>query len=137
MRLPLRVAALALLLGVLALAAPATALAKDVYFENCAQARAAGRTDILRGEPGWRPGLESNNAGVACASGVGDIKGSFSAGSGSANTGPPPAAPTPTPAPVASAQTKSTATSAAAVGIPLVLLIAIGVAFVSVRSDRS
>ena len=137
MRLPLRIAALALLLGVLGLAAPTAALAKDVYFENCAQARAAGRTDILRGQPGWRPGLESNNSGIACASGVGDLKGSFSAGSGTGRTGPPPAAPAPTPVPVASAQTRSTASSAAAVGIPLVLLLAVVVGFVSVRSQRS
>ena len=137
MRASLRFAVLALLFGVLATATPVVAVAKDVYFENCAEARAAGRTNILRGEPGWRPGLESNNAGIACASGVGDLRGSFSAGSGTGPTAPPPASPTPTPRPVASAEASSTGSSAAAVGIPLVLLIAIGVAFVSVRSDRS
>ena len=137
MRLPVRLAVLVLLLGVLGVATPAVALAKDVYFENCAEARAAGRTNSLRGEPGWRPGLESNNAGVACASGVGDLRGSFSTGSGTGPTAPPPATPVPTPAPVPSAEASSTGSSAAAVGIPLVLLIAVLVAFVSVRSDRS
>ncbi|MEU4597659.1 excalibur calcium-binding domain-containing protein [Nocardia sp. NPDC023988] len=37
-----------------------------VYYKNCTAARAAGAAPILRGEPGYRPGLDGNSDGVAC-----------------------------------------------------------------------
>lgn len=40
----------------------------DVYFRNCSEARAAGREDIRRGQPGYRPALDRDNDGVACES---------------------------------------------------------------------
>ncbi len=41
---------------------------REVYFPNCAAARAAGRENIRRGEPGYRPALDRDNDGVACES---------------------------------------------------------------------
>lgn len=37
-----------------------------LYFRNCAEARAAGHRRIRRGEPGYRPGLDRDNDGIAC-----------------------------------------------------------------------
>jgi hypothetical protein len=37
-----------------------------VSFRSCAQARAAGRTLIRRGEPGYSRHLDRNNNGIAC-----------------------------------------------------------------------
>jgi micrococcal nuclease len=39
---------------------------REVYFRNCSEARAAGRRNIRRGEPGYRPALDRDNDGVAC-----------------------------------------------------------------------
>lgn len=41
---------------------------REVYFANCTAARAAGRENIRRGEPGYRPPLDRDNDGVACES---------------------------------------------------------------------
>ncbi|WUD62700.1 excalibur calcium-binding domain-containing protein [Nocardia sp. NBC_00511] len=49
----------------LATVATGTATA-DVYYKNCAAARAAGAAPILRGEPGYRPALDRDNDGIAC-----------------------------------------------------------------------
>lgn len=38
----------------------------EVYYPNCAAARAAGAAPIMRGEPGYRPGLDRDHDGVAC-----------------------------------------------------------------------
>ena len=38
----------------------------DVYYKNCAEARAAGAAPLHRGEPGYRLGLDSDGDGVAC-----------------------------------------------------------------------
>jgi micrococcal nuclease len=38
----------------------------EVYFGNCAAARAAGAAPIMAGEPGYRAGLDRDNDGVAC-----------------------------------------------------------------------
>jgi hypothetical protein len=38
----------------------------DVYFPNCAAARAAGVAPIYAGQPGYRPGLDADNDGIAC-----------------------------------------------------------------------
>jgi hypothetical protein len=37
-----------------------------VYYANCAAARAAGHAPLYRGEPGYRPGLDRDNDGIAC-----------------------------------------------------------------------
>lgn len=39
---------------------------REVYFRNCSEARAAGRRNIRREEPGYRPALDRDNDGVAC-----------------------------------------------------------------------
>lgn len=38
----------------------------DVYYENCAEVRAAGAAPLHRGEPGYRPGLDRDGDGIAC-----------------------------------------------------------------------
>ena len=38
----------------------------DVYYKNCAEARAAGVTPIHKGQPGYRPGLDRDGDGIAC-----------------------------------------------------------------------
>jgi hypothetical protein len=40
--------------------------AVDVYYPNCAAARAAGAAPIYLGQPGYRPGLDADNDGIAC-----------------------------------------------------------------------
>lgn len=47
---------------------PAERSQGDVYFRNCSEARAAGRENIRRGQPGYRPDLDRDNDGVACES---------------------------------------------------------------------
>lgn len=46
-------------------AAPASG---ELYYENCAAARAAGAVDIRTGEPGYRTGLDGDLDGIACES---------------------------------------------------------------------
>ena len=36
------------------------------YFANCAAAHAAGVAPLRRGAPGYRPGLDRDNDGIAC-----------------------------------------------------------------------
>jgi hypothetical protein len=38
----------------------------DVYYPNCASARAAGVAPIHEGEPGYRPELDADGDGIAC-----------------------------------------------------------------------
>ena len=38
----------------------------SVYYETCADARAAGAAPLHRGDPGYRPGLDKDGDGVAC-----------------------------------------------------------------------
>ena len=38
----------------------------EVYYPNCAAARAAGAAPIYAGQPGYRPGLDADNDGIAC-----------------------------------------------------------------------
>lgn len=40
--------------------------AGEVYYANCDEARRAGAAPIYRGQPGYRPGLDRDNDGVAC-----------------------------------------------------------------------
>ena len=51
--------------------APAPPPASQI-FSNCTEARAAGRFDILRSDPAYRPGLDRDNDGIACESGGAD-----------------------------------------------------------------
>jgi len=46
--------------------APTTVAGGDVYYANCAAARAAGAAPIYEGDPGYRPGLDRDRDGVAC-----------------------------------------------------------------------
>jgi Excalibur calcium-binding domain len=39
---------------------------RDVYYENCTAARAAGAAPIYVGEPGYRRKLDRDGDGVAC-----------------------------------------------------------------------
>jgi hypothetical protein len=45
---------------------PATSKATEVYYANCAAVKAAGKAPLLRGQPGYRAGLDRDNDGVAC-----------------------------------------------------------------------
>jgi hypothetical protein len=38
----------------------------DIYYSNCAAARAAGAAPIYVGQPGYRPGLDADSDGIAC-----------------------------------------------------------------------
>jgi hypothetical protein len=38
----------------------------EPYYKNCDEAREAGVAPIYRGQPGYRPGLDRDNDGVAC-----------------------------------------------------------------------
>ena len=40
----------------------------NVYYSSCAAARADGKRNIKRGQPGYRPALDRDNDGVACES---------------------------------------------------------------------
>ena len=48
------------------LAAQSRAAASDVYYPNCAAARAAGAAPIMIGRPGYRRELDADNDGIAC-----------------------------------------------------------------------
>ncbi|WP_051704181.1 excalibur calcium-binding domain-containing protein [Glycomyces sp. NRRL B-16210] len=43
-----------------------TTKSQEVYYENCAAARAAGAAPVLEGQPGYRPGLDGDGDGVGC-----------------------------------------------------------------------
>lgn len=45
---------------------PETAPAQNVYYPNCKAAKAAGAAPLYQGEPGYRPGLDRDQDGVAC-----------------------------------------------------------------------
>lgn len=40
----------------------------DVYYKNCSEACAAATAPIYQGQPGYRPGLDSEGDGIACES---------------------------------------------------------------------
>ena len=64
----------AILLGGVILALPMTGAAKKssgnstVKFRSCKEARAAGYTDMKRGEPGYSTNLDRDGDGIACES---------------------------------------------------------------------
>lgn len=45
---------------------PPTTTNSSSYYVSCAAARAAGKAPLRRGEPGYRPGLDRDNDGIAC-----------------------------------------------------------------------
>lgn len=45
---------------------PSSGADGEAYFANCTEARRAGRVNIRRGEPGYRPELDRDNDGYAC-----------------------------------------------------------------------
>jgi len=47
-------------------AAIAVSPQQSAYFPNCRAAHQAGRTNIRRGEPGYRPQLDADGDGFAC-----------------------------------------------------------------------
>lgn len=69
--------------------APPSGSPGGVYYKNCDDARAHGASNIHKGQPGYRPGLDSDHDGIACET------------STSRGTPPTPAAATPAPQPVA------------------------------------
>ena len=65
---------LTIILGGVILALPMTGAAKKssgsstVKFKSCKAAKAAGYSDMKRGEPGYSPNLDRDNDGIACES---------------------------------------------------------------------
>lgn len=66
---------LAILLGGVILSLPMVGAAKKssggsstVYFKSCKEARAAGYSDIKKGEPGYSSKLDRDGDGIACES---------------------------------------------------------------------
>jgi hypothetical protein len=45
---------------------PPAAQQHDVYYENCDDARAKGAAPVYAGQPGYRPGLDSDSDGIGC-----------------------------------------------------------------------
>ncbi|WP_245837095.1 excalibur calcium-binding domain-containing protein [Mycobacterium bohemicum] len=43
-----------------------TTSAPSAYYPNCRAACAAGVAPLHRGDPGYRPGLDRDNDGIAC-----------------------------------------------------------------------
>lgn len=46
--------------------APAPGASKEVYFKNCAEARAAGAAPLYKGQPGYREKMDGDRDGIAC-----------------------------------------------------------------------
>jgi hypothetical protein len=44
----------------------APAVEASVYYRGCREARAAGVAPIYRGQPGYRPGMDGDDDGIAC-----------------------------------------------------------------------
>ena len=66
---------LAIMLGGVILALPMAGTAKKkasgnstIYFKSCKEARAAGYSDIKKGEPGYSSRLDRDDDGIACES---------------------------------------------------------------------
>lgn len=69
---------LAILLGGVILSLPMTGAVKKkvkktsgnstIYFKSCKEARAAGYSDIKKGEPGYSTNLDRDGDGIACES---------------------------------------------------------------------
>lgn len=50
----------------IAVTAPTKRLPRVIYYASCIAARAAGAAPMLRGKPGYRPGLDRDHDGIAC-----------------------------------------------------------------------
>ena len=66
---------LTIMLGGVILSPPMTGAVKKkasgnstVYFKSCKEARAAGYSDIKKGEPGYSSKLDRDSDGIACES---------------------------------------------------------------------
>jgi len=46
--------------------APRAVPTTTVMYKNCGQVRSAGKAPLLRGQPGYRPELDTDNDGIAC-----------------------------------------------------------------------
>ncbi|MGA1800519.1 excalibur calcium-binding domain-containing protein [Sphingomonas sp. 4RDLI-65] len=44
----------------------ATGSESSVFYSGCRQVRAAGAAPLYRGQPGYRPGMDGDNDGIAC-----------------------------------------------------------------------
>lgn len=57
-----------LVIGLLILATSLYASSKNnsIYFKSCKEAKSKGYSNIKKGEPGYRPGLDRDNDGIAC-----------------------------------------------------------------------
>ncbi|GFG53903.1 calcium-binding protein [Mycolicibacterium agri] len=44
----------------------ASAANADVYYKNCAAARAAGAAPVMEGDPGYGPHLDRDGDGIGC-----------------------------------------------------------------------
>ncbi|QCB44509.1 excalibur calcium-binding domain-containing protein [Sphingomonas sp. PAMC26645] len=38
----------------------------SVFYSGCREVRAAGAAPLYRGQPGYRPGMDGDNDGIAC-----------------------------------------------------------------------
>lgn len=45
---------------------PSSTPKTKIIFKSCSQAHAASYHDMKRGQPGYRPGLDKDNDGIAC-----------------------------------------------------------------------
>ncbi|MFJ1460305.1 excalibur calcium-binding domain-containing protein [Nocardia sp. N2S4-5] len=45
---------------------PAPTSTPKPYYKSCKEAKAAGATPLHKGDPGYRPGLDGDNNGIAC-----------------------------------------------------------------------
>jgi hypothetical protein len=100
-----------------------------VSYANCDDARARGAAPVLSGQPGYRPGLDSDSDGIGCEEEF---------GTAATPAGVTPAAATPagvTPAAVTPAATRTTATgSLAFTGVEVALLLTAGAVLLVVGS---
>ena len=48
--------------------------ASETYYQNCDDARARGAAPVLAGQPGYRPGLDSDSDGIGCENSEGSVQ---------------------------------------------------------------
>ena len=48
--------------------------AAETYYQNCDDARARGAAPVLAGQPGYRPGLDSDSDGIGCENSEGSVQ---------------------------------------------------------------
>lgn len=47
-------------------ATPASRAESSVFYSGCREVRAAGAAPLYRGQPGYRPGMDGDDDGIAC-----------------------------------------------------------------------